>query len=407
MGKDKKKKKEYEIIKGDDSTQSNHKIEKFSFGGFNSPTTETTQKPDKAKDKFKFKKLSRLNKEQHKKKQNEILDKHITKKVWDEVRKDEAKNYKKISEKEKDKFIQNMFGTDKERVKICSSCGKELKNNYYTFREGIGEFSKGNGKLIYVCEPCLYSRTNCDNCGNPVLTNNQYQKLCHYCKPNEKCDCCGEERKNKDLSNILGVKGAYCSSCLSSADKCWNCGKPVKTDYVETHDGRKICRYCETISLMKEDEVAESYMDTLNLINRIFGIKGALNCDLGIVHNPAQEQGKTSESKCRFIVKNGRVVLSVPVGIRRDFLIGFVASEYAKLIAVKLNNKLKDPALKEDFAFWLRHLVLRRRGFNEDFQRLKQARIKSSRFFKWMNTIERSKGAKTVFSKIRKGEMKN
>ncbi len=407
MAEEKKKKKDYEIIKGDDSEQSNHKIEKFNFGNFNSSTTDTKRDSNKSKSTFEFKELNKRNNTQ-KKKKNDLLDKHITKKVWNEVKKEDIRNYKKISEKEKDKFIQNMFGTVKERVKICSSCGKKLKINYHTFREGSGDFTTGNGELIYICEPCLYTRNTCENCGTPVLTNNKYQKLCSYCKPNEICNCCGESYGNKELSNITGVKGAFCSSCLSDKDRCWNCGKPVNTSYIETNDNRKICSYCASISLMKEEEIARNYTDTIGLINRTFGIKGTLNCALGIIYEPSKENDNNQpENKCKFTVKNRQqVILNVPIGIRKDYFIGFVASEYGKIIGIKLHEKLKNPSLKEDFAFWVKHIVLRRRGYNEEFQRLKEEKVKSSRFFKWMNTIERSKGAKTVFGKIRNGEMR-
>ncbi len=392
-----KQKKDYEIIR-----DSNKNVKSFNFNSFDNTSID---KEYNKKQKFETQDLSNITqKNKGKKSGDSNFDKNFTKKIWKELKNEEAIKYKNISEEAKDKFIQNMFGTDKERPKICYSCGQSIKNNYYAFNE-----KNGKDKL-YICSICIYNRNYCINCGLPIISNLPYQKYCNYCKLDGKCDCCEGEYENKNLNHILDVKGTFCNECMENKNRCSSCGKPIiEEQSFKLSDGRFLCTNCHNNSLLDKETIINTYRDTIDLINRIFGISGQLNCKIAVIQSIKKInriKGESLQHNCKYSIKNNEVYLIVPEGIREDMLIGIIASEYAKIIAPKLNSKLSDKLLKEDFMFWIQHIVLKMREYSDQFYRLKEEKMRNSRFFKWMNTIERSKGAKTVFSKIKEGNFK-
>ncbi len=424
----KKKKKDYEIIKGSRNVQA-FKFEELTPNGFNSSgylkennssdknSVGNTQenltqnmeegfKPinivDKSQSKVdnvtvsdKTNKNNKLNKESI-----NIPDRIITNKVWNELKKSSYEDYKKISEEDKDELVKSLFGTDKERNKICYSCGREMDKRYTQF------FSKKGNDCIYFCETCMYNLNKCINCGTPVVSNIPYQKLCRYCKPNLICDSCGNEYpNNKVLSNVPNVKSVFCKNCIEKRVKCWCCQRPLsKGEFINVKDGRKICSYCNTNILKTKNSILEASRNTIDFINMSFGIKGKLGYSIAVTNDFRKIKalkGNMSYCNCKYHLKDGKLFLLVPIGIREDHFIGFTAEEYSKIIAPKLNSKLNDKTLKSDFAFWVKHLVLRHKGYNEGFFLMKDTLKEKSRFFKWMNTNGSSKGVKTVFDLIK------
>ncbi len=400
MDKDKEDK-EYEIIRDSDN-----KVKQFSFGELAKSTKQNENKKEESEKQFKVENLDKIVTKENiskNKTKKDLSSKNITNKVWEKVKKEDIKNYKNISENDKDKIIQTIFGTDKQRPKICYSCGQEIKGEFYSFRTKENSSSKIDE--IYICSNCLYGKPVCKNCGLPLVNSNTFQTLCNYCKPNGKCDCCGNEfPNNKNLVNIVDVKGVFCKECLSIKDKCWSCGKPITKGF-KLSDGRQLCSYCQPISLLDGSSILQKYEETINLINRIFGIKGNINCSV-IYVNDAIELNPNRQEKCKFAVENKKVYLKVAIGIREDHLIGFVTEEYAKIIALQIKTKVCEEPLKSDFALWIKYLILRKYNYNEEFFRIKEEKTNSSRFFKWLNSVDRSKGAKIVLSNIREGLMK-
>lgn len=381
------KDKEYEIIKADEEKD----VKKFDFGAFGNSNKgikkQTKNKP------FKKTNISKVNKKTKKdtksaKKNN--AGKIINEKVWEEIKKSDVQHYKGLSEKEKDSFIQNVFGNDKKRSFICSSCGSEIQNTYYRFIDKNGEND------IYICGICHYNIKYCKNCGMPVLSNNQFQTLCNYCKPSGVCDCCDDKYSNKELNNIYGVKGVFCDNCLKTAKKCSSCGKPISNGN-ELPNGFILCDYCESISITDKTEIVNTYKSSLGVINRRLGIKGGLNCVPKV---------SDAVSKIKYDINKEIVYMLIPAGVRKNDLISFVAFEYGKIIAVKLNSKLKNSQLKTDFALWIKYFVLRTFDFNEEFELIKEDMQKKSRFFKWLTSVERSKGEKIVIDRIKKDSFK-
>ncbi|MFW5800224.1 MAG: hypothetical protein ACOCV8_05355, partial [Spirochaetota bacterium] len=348
----KKKKKDYDIIRG---KQEN--IKHFNFGDLSKNNNHSSKTNNFNKN------LNKINKKTTNKRN--YSDKIITNKVWQEIKKDDIKRYKNISEEEKDKFIKNIFGTDKHRPEICFACGKELiRTPYITLRD------KDNNVNVHICPVCQHNKNICKNCGMIINSGSLYEKLCNYCKPLGVCDCCGEKISNKELANIIGVKGVFCKKCIENMDKCFSCGKPLNENFILLPDKRKICYACKNISLMSQESILSTYNIIIRLIHRLMGIKGGLNFKIRCVADIG-EIDTEGKDFIKFFAEKGQIILKVAVGIREDYFAGFIISEYAKIIAPKLHSKFNEPKFKSEFIFWMKHLILREMNYYEEYLRLK------------------------------------
>jgi hypothetical protein len=211
MDKDKEDK-EYEIIRDSDN-----KVKQFSFGELAKSTKQNENKKEESEKQFKVENLDKIVTKENiskNKTKKDLSSKNITNKVWEKVKKEDIKNYKNISENDKDKIIQTIFGTDKQRPKICYSCGQEKKANSIHSEQRKTQVLKSM-KYKFVLIACM-ENPSVRIGGLPLVNSNTFQTLCNYCKPNGKCDCCGKEfPNNKNFVNIVDVKGVFCKECLS------------------------------------------------------------------------------------------------------------------------------------------------------------------------------------------------
>jgi hypothetical protein len=65
--------------------------------------------------------------------------------------------------------------------------------------------------------------------------------------------------------------GPVCDDCMKIEDRCSICGLPVRDDYVQTGDGRFICKFCKSNAVLNVEQARELFTEVRQEVVELYG----------------------------------------------------------------------------------------------------------------------------------------
>jgi hypothetical protein len=201
--------------------------------------------------------------------------------------------------------------------------------------------------------------------------------LCPTCAAEiPRCAACGRRVPGRYFRNE--ATGAIaCEACFGHAPRCGGphcgvCGSPAGVGGVRLHDGRAICAGCHATAIYDATAADALYAQVTAIIEGQLGLALSLRPALVVVDRvqmvdvlaQAQpEQVGPSETVFGLFARRGRRrAIYIESGLPQILMIQVIAHEYAHAWQGENCPLLRDPLVREGFAEWVAHRVLRALG---------------------------------------------
>jgi Zn-dependent peptidase ImmA (M78 family) len=241
----------------------------------------------------------------------------------------------------------------------CSSCGLEIKGQFWKGKGPYGEF-------VY-CDKCYKTQNKCSICKRPAanLIYDGVNYVCASCQATlPKCAGCGAII-NGQAWKMPGNEKIFCDKCHSTGDACDVCGCPIPSGQATVLEKkRKICLTCRESSITDSKEAENIYTEVVALMYKKLNMSLKVPVPVKMVSREEMKKVAANNIKEKdrlfglFVTEKKKGYIYFLFGTPRYITLYALAHEFTHAWQNENAVKNQPDKISEGFAEWAAYKVL-------------------------------------------------